>query len=116
MRDFRRHVGASAGAWSPELHGEFRRAQAQREFALELAELEDELPSSAWRIGDFPDNDEDLSVAAREVLLRHAPLQIPDSAATPYEHLNAWVAALEESGILAVSYTHLRAHETDSYL
>src|SRR5664280_543803 len=30
MRDFRRHVGASAGAWSSELHGEFRRAQAQR--------------------------------------------------------------------------------------
>src|SRR5664280_2407889 len=103
MRDFRRHVGASAGAWSPELHGEFRRAQAQREFALELAELEDELPSSAWRIGDFPDNDEDLSVAAREVLLRHAPLRIPDSAATPYEHLNAWVAALEESGILVLA-------------
>src|SRR5664280_1156513 len=103
MRDFRRHVGASAGAWSPELHGEFRRAQAQREFALELAELEDELPSSAWRIGDFPDNDEDLSVAARGVLLRHAPLRIPDSAAPPYEHLNAWVAALEESGILVLA-------------
>lgn len=103
MRDFRRHVGAAAGAWSPELHGEFRRAQAQREFALELAELEDELPSTEWRIGDLPDDDEDLAAAAREVLLRHAPLRIPEAAATPYEHLNAWVAALEESGVLVLA-------------
>jgi Zn-dependent peptidase ImmA (M78 family) len=106
MRDFRRHVGASAGAWSPELHGEFRRAQAQREFALELAELEDETLSTDWRLADLPDDDEHLATAAREVLLRHAPLRLPEAAATPYEHLNAWVAALEESGVLVLATSH----------
>ena len=33
-RDFRRHQKAEAGEWSPELHGEYRRAIAQREAAL----------------------------------------------------------------------------------
>ena len=44
MRDFRRHHGAEAGDWTPELHGEYRRAIAQREAALELAEIDEAPP------------------------------------------------------------------------
>ncbi len=50
MRDFRRHPDAGAGQWSPELHGEYRRALRQRDNAIELAELDDDPPSTLWRV------------------------------------------------------------------
>ena len=58
MRDFRRHVGATAGAWSPELHTEYRRAISQRESALELAEIEEVPPPTDWQLAILPDGDE----------------------------------------------------------
>lgn len=44
LRDFRRHQGADAGAWSPGLHEDYRRAHFQRDQALELADLEEYEP------------------------------------------------------------------------
>lgn len=103
MRDFRRHIGGTAGTWSVELHGEYRRAHTQRENVLELAELEDEPPALTWRIDDLPDNDEAIAALARARLMTHAPLPIPEVAASPYDHLNAWTAALEETGVLVLA-------------
>ncbi len=103
MRDFRRHVGAKAGEWSPDLHGEYRRALTQRESALELAEIDDAPPPTTWRLTSLPTNDEVLASVARDMLLSQSPLGLPGGGGTKYEHLNAWVAALEEAGVLVLA-------------
>lgn len=103
MRDFRRHTDAAAGDWSPELHGEYRRALGQRENALELFDLEDQEPASEWMIEDLPDNAETAGGLARARLLARGPIPLPNGAGTPYDHLNAWTAALEEVGVLVIA-------------
>ena len=103
MRDFRRREGAAAGTWSPELHGEYRRAQTQREFLLELAELEEEPPTTAWQLETMPDDNEDIAEVARQTLLERGPLALPQGSGTPYEHLNTWVAALEASDVMVLT-------------
>lgn len=116
MRDFRRQVGAAPGEWSPGLHGEYRRAVLQRENVLELADLEDEPPATAWRVEDLPEDDEALAALARARLLAGAPLSLPAGVGTEYEHLNVWTAALEDAGVLvlatsrgSVAVTEMRA-------
>lgn len=103
MRDFRRHVHAGAGEWSPELHGEYRRALVQRENALELFDLENQEPPSDWMIEDLPSNTETAGGLARARLLANGSIPLPSGAGTPYDHLNAWTAALEEVGVLVIA-------------
>jgi Zn-dependent peptidase ImmA (M78 family) len=103
LRDFRRHEGAAAGAWSPGLHEEYRRAHVQREQALALYELEDAEPPSAWRLARLPPGDEELASAARQVLLEGSPLPLPQANATVYDHLNTWVASLEAAGVMVMA-------------
>lgn len=103
MRDFRRHIDARTGDWSPELHGEYRRAIAQREAALELAEIDETPPQTAWHLEPLPDDNEEIAAAARFLLLRHSPLPLPKGTGTKYDHLNTWVAALEEAGVLVMA-------------
>lgn len=104
MRDFRRLPESQAGEWSPDLHGEFRRALRQRDYVLELFELEDAVPSKDWAISTSAlRDDEQLAEAAREQLLRVGPLPLPPSSGTAHEHLNVWVAAAEEAGILVLA-------------
>ncbi|MGK5112778.1 ImmA/IrrE family metallo-endopeptidase [Geodermatophilus sp. CPCC 205506] len=103
MRDFRRVAGAEAGRWSPALHAEYRRAHAQRENALELADLDDATPSTAWRIEPLPSSDADVAAMARSELLAISPLSLPRGSGTAYDHLNVWVAALEEAGVLVLA-------------
>ena len=103
LRDFRRHVGAKSGGWTPELHGEYRRALAQREAALELAEIEETPPPTTWRLEALPDDDEQLAAAARALLLGLTPLPLPTATGTKYEHLNTWTAALEDAGVLVMA-------------
>jgi Zn-dependent peptidase ImmA (M78 family) len=101
LRDFRRHEGAAAGDWSPELHAEYRRAHRQRDNALELFELEDATPPTDWRL-DFTGDDEELATLARRTLLGLSPLELP-AGDKPYEHLNAWGAGLEQAGVLVMA-------------
>lgn len=104
LRDFRRLDGAEAGHWSPELHEEFRRAHTQRDFALELAETEErELPVT-WRIPvSADDSDTKIAARVREALIEEGPLPIPTGSTNAYEHLNAWVSAIEASGVLVLN-------------
>ncbi|MFF7994189.1 ImmA/IrrE family metallo-endopeptidase [Kitasatospora xanthocidica] len=104
MRDFRRH-DESDGEWSPELHGEYRRALLQRDNSLELFELDDALPSSSWIVSLPGGSDDDLARAARKKLLGATPVPLPTGSGGPYEHLNTWVSALEEAGVLVMA-TH----------
>lgn len=103
MRDFRRHVGAGAREWSPELHGEYRRALAQREAALELAEIDEAPPLVTWRLEPVTGDDEEIAAAARSLLLAQSPLPLPKPSGTRFQHLNMWTAALEEAGILVMA-------------
>lgn len=103
MRDFRRHQGATAAGWSPELHGEYRRALTQRDHALELAEIEDSPVPTTWRLERLPADDDAIAAAARTSLLTAPPLPLPSGSGTAYEHLNFWVAALEEAGVLVLA-------------
>lgn len=104
LRDFRRLDDADGGHWSPELHEEFRRAHTQRDFALELAETEEQELPDAWRIR-VSANDSDAEIAARirAALIEVSPLPIPPGTLNPYEHLNAWVSAIEASGVLVLA-------------
>jgi Zn-dependent peptidase ImmA (M78 family) len=104
MRDFRRLPESTSGDWSPDLHADYRRAHAQRDNALELSEIEEEPPSTRWQI-PTPGNDEALAAEARRVLLDIAPLPLPGRAGSVYDHLNTWVAALEEAGVLVMATT-----------
>lgn len=113
MRDFRRHPGAEPGEWSPDLHGEFRRAIAQRDAALELAELDEAAPPAIWRLEPLPDDDEQIAAAARQLLLNKSPLPLPRATGTKYEHLNTWVAALEEVGVLVMATSGGRVSPTE---
>ncbi|WP_081215580.1 XRE family transcriptional regulator [Mycobacterium avium] len=103
MRDFRRQGSASAVLWSPELHAEFRRAQLQRENALELFDIEDEEPPTVWRIEELPDDDEGIAAVARVRLLSQAMAPLPKGTASAYAHLNTWISALEETGVLVMA-------------
>lgn len=103
MRDFRRLPDAVASEWSPELHGDYRRALRQRENALELAEIEEVQPGDAWKLEPVPDDDERLAAAARARLLDIGPVTLPRGAGTPYDHLSAWTAAIEEAGVLVLA-------------
>jgi Zn-dependent peptidase ImmA (M78 family) len=103
MRDFRRHQGAEAGEWSPELHGEYRRAIAQREAALELAEIDETPPPTTWRLEPLAGDDEEIAAAARRLLLSQSPLPLPRGIGTKFEHLNTWIAALEEAGVMVTA-------------
>jgi Zn-dependent peptidase ImmA (M78 family) len=103
LRDFRRHEGAAAGAWSPGLHEEYRRAHAQRDQALALYELEEADPPSTWRLARLPSGDEELASAARQALLEGSPLPLPQAGATVYDHLNTWVASLEAAGVMVMA-------------
>jgi len=103
MRDFRRPQGAAAGIWSPDLHGEYRRALTQREYALELADIEDTEISTSWRLKELPEGDDPIAAAARQLLLDTSPLALPTGTGTAYEHLKVWVAGLEEAGVLVLA-------------
>jgi Zn-dependent peptidase ImmA (M78 family) len=104
LRDFRRLDGAEAGHWSPELHEEFRRTHTQRDFALELAETEEREIPVAWRIPVSTDGgDAEIAARIRQALIEAGPLPIPVPSPSPYEHLNAWVSAIEASGVLVLA-------------
>lgn len=103
LRDFRRLDGGDAGAWSPALHDDFRRAHEQRDAVIELAELDDVKPPTDWRIDPLPATDDDLAKAGRARLLDVGPLALPASGDRPYDHLNTWVAALEAAGVLVMA-------------
>lgn len=102
MRDFRRLVGSGEADWSAALHDEYRRAHAQRDALLEIADLDGIDPPTRWRLRDLPNADRAFAVAARQALQLAAPLSYPTPAADEYRHLTYWIAALERVGVLVM--------------
>jgi Zn-dependent peptidase ImmA (M78 family)/DNA-binding XRE family transcriptional regulator len=107
MHDFRRLPDAEARLWSPELHGEYRRARDQRDVALEIADLAQEPIPQSWRL---PDDDEELAAAARRNLIEVAPLRLPVGG-DEFAHLGFWIAALEEAGVLVITSAGVKVDE-----
>jgi Zn-dependent peptidase ImmA (M78 family) len=102
LRDFRRLAVDSRREWSAALHAEYRRAHAQRDVLLELAELDDEPVPTEWRMS-LPRSDGDIARKARELLRGLAALPFPTPGADEYKHLNYWTNAMEEAGVLVMS-------------
>lgn len=102
MRDFRRVYGSGAAIWSAELHAEYRRAHDQREALLEIAELDGIEPPTRWRSVAVAEDDRRIAKAARSALDAAAPHDYPAPRAGAYKHLNYWIAALEQSGVLVM--------------
>ena len=102
LRDFRRLAGHAHGQWSAALQAEYRRAHAQRDVLLELAELDGEDPVANWKLGT-PGSDDALADKARPHLLDQAAVPFPRQSADEYKHLNFWTNALEEAGVLVMS-------------
>ncbi|MEV7400137.1 ImmA/IrrE family metallo-endopeptidase [Streptomyces sp. NPDC091267] len=103
LRDFRRVEDADQAEWSPELHAEYRRAILQRQQLIELMELDEREPSTAWQIDLLPESDDELAAMARRRILDSALTDLPINGGSPYEHLGAWVSGLEESGVLVLT-------------
>lgn len=102
LRDFRRIQGLDAAEWSAGLHDEYRRAHAQREALLEIAELDGVPPPEAWRLRSLPNVDDSIAAAARNALESAAPLDYPTPGADEYRHLTFWIAALEQLGVMVI--------------
>ncbi|MGI9156667.1 MAG: TIGR02391 family protein [Marmoricola sp.] len=103
LRDYRRGTPDHVLMWSGALHVEYRRAHAQREALLEIAELDGATPERTWRISPLATADEAIATAARGLLQDVAPRPPMRASATEYEHLNYWTAAVEEAGVLVMS-------------
>lgn len=106
LRDLRRHVGDAAATWSVELHAEFRRALTQRDNYIEVSELEGRPLPNTWRLTGLPGDDEQIAAAARRHLIGQMPGTLPGPRETKYDHFNAWVAAIERSGVLVLHTEH----------
>jgi Zn-dependent peptidase ImmA (M78 family)/transcriptional regulator with XRE-family HTH domain len=102
LRDFRRIQGSEAAEWSAALHDEYRRAHAQREALLEIADLDGTEPSRAWRLVGLPDDDDRIAATARAALEAASPVSYPTPGADEYKHLGYWIAALEQLGVLVI--------------
>lgn len=103
LRDFRRLVLSQSGAWSPALHGEYRRAHFQRDALLEIADLDQETPSSGWSLHSLPDTDGRLAEVARHRLASLVDFKAPTASSDEYGHLGYWTRALEDAGVLVMS-------------
>ena len=102
LRDFRRIVGSGGAQWSAALHDEYRRAHAQRDAVLDIAELDGTEPSNAWQLPNLPDNNARIATSMRTALTAAAPLEHPTPGADEYKHLSYWLAALESLGIMVM--------------
>ncbi len=85
----------------------------QRESALEPAEIDDAPVPTSWRLRKLPADDEAIAAVARDVLLAHGPLRLPGRGGTKYEHLNTWLAALDEAGVLVLASAGGRVATTE---
>lgn len=102
LRDFRRVAGSESGEWSPELHTEFRRAQQQRGWLLELLEAEDIAVPTAWTLPPTEVarlDDTGLAARVRSHLETLAGSTVPTTT-DRYAHSGFWVSALEDAGVL----------------
>ncbi len=104
LRDFRRVPDSESGEWSPALHTEFRRAQQQRDWLLELLDAEDLPVPTGWSLPPSEVarlDDAALAERIRSHLEAVTGTRVPTTS-DRYEHGGFWVAALEDAGVLVL--------------
>jgi len=110
MRDFRKSPILDS-PWSPELHGEFRRALEQREVFQELEEIS---PGSLPRTSRPPRISKGGDVESAGYSLR-SYLGVSSSQQNrwqnPYEALNSWSGAVESKGIIVIHTRNIPVDE-----
>lgn len=100
VRDFRRRSDGNVAELSPELRGEVRRAQTQREVFLELKELAPAtLPDSGPTLQLTTDTPAEEAGRSIRSLVGIDERRL---GASPHDHLNVWASALEELGVLVI--------------
>ena len=114
MRDFRRQNGSPL-PWSPELHGEFRRALDQREVFLELAEnAPDSMPTTVFP----PRLTAGMDVEHAGTLLRNfLDVSISEQVKwrDPYVALNTLIRRVEEKGIIVIHVKGISIEEMRAF-
>jgi Zn-dependent peptidase ImmA (M78 family) len=108
MKDFRRLADAAAGAWSPELHAEFRRARFQREVALELVQ-QAESEVAPVRLSIQSSDPEEVGEAMRALL--GVGLSTQFSWRDRYRALAGWIEAVEDVGVLVLQTSDVDLEE-----
>lgn len=107
--DFRLLGGGERRAWSPELHENYRRVQMQREVAIELASVSDEIPPSIAMSLSFSDNAEKAGSEIRSWL--GVSLREQLNWENDYQALKAWIAAIERKDILVAQTSGIPLEE-----
>jgi Zn-dependent peptidase ImmA (M78 family)/transcriptional regulator with XRE-family HTH domain len=108
MHDFRRVPGADAGHWSPDLHTAVLRAVEQREALRELVEILGEDPTPIPQV-EISENADVLAGRIRDLL--GIALEDQVEWRQPPVALKAWVAAVEETGVLVLQTQHVAVDE-----
>ncbi len=113
VRDFRRPWKQEAHAECANLAAELRRAEAQRDNVLDILDLRDDEPSSAWKSPATGDGA--LEVEARRALEAHALIPKPGGSGKPTDWFFYWSSALEEMGVLVVTANAVSKAEADGF-
>jgi Zn-dependent peptidase ImmA (M78 family)/transcriptional regulator with XRE-family HTH domain len=110
LPDFRMTPESHGQPWSTKMHEAYRRVVAQREVALELAELDEEpIPRIGFELR-MEDDPEEAGEGVRGWL---APKELPSStrASAPYQFFNAWVSLVEARAVLVTQVTGIAIEE-----
>jgi Zn-dependent peptidase ImmA (M78 family) len=103
LTDFRKLPDESQRVWSPELHQLVRRAIEQREAALELVDLLEDERQNAWRgTTARPSDSTEATGGALREMLGVTLLEQQSWRNDRYKALNAWIAAVEQTGVLVL--------------
>lgn len=100
MKDFRRLPGSEDHSWSRPLHKVFRRAVEQREIALELFDMDGEVPAVDLPAVSVSDEPEDAARVARSAL--GVTLERQFSWRQAEDALAGWIEAVERLGVFVL--------------
>lgn len=114
-KDYRTLPDTSPAPLSPEFCNEFRWASYRRDLALECAAPEEIETYSREYVGTVRLNASPNRVAqvARDML--GVSIQEQLTWSTPYEALNAWIAALERLGVLVFHFARVSVDEVRGF-
>jgi Zn-dependent peptidase ImmA (M78 family) len=106
--DFRQLPENQSRAWSPQLHGAFRRIQLQREAAKEIAEIADELPPP---LDLSLRTDLDPEEAGESVRSWLGASFLHESPTNEINHLGRWIVLIEDKAILVAQVQGVQLEE-----
>lgn len=109
LRDFRRVPEAELGRWSPALHSAIRRAHEQQDITLDLSHLLGEEVPERPRVTVSPADADAFAAAMRDIL--GITLEEQFEWSDRYTALNAWIDAVESTGILILQASRIDVEE-----